>query len=456
MGGDDTVADDGGMIRKQEEDYTEQVDAAVPAAEEVAKGGDLVGAIEKLLPLEKKARIASDAKSTARLLEAIVQMCYDAKDYQALNENLLMLSKRRGALKMPITRMVQRGCLFVDELKGDKETRLKLIDTLRTVTAGKIHVEVERARLTKILSDIKEDEGDIAGAAEILHELQVETFGTMQRKEKVEFILEQMRLGLANNDIIRTGILSKKISTRYFKDPEVVELKLRYYDLMIKVALQEGRYLDICKYNREIFDTEKVQSADAATWQPILRDVVIFAVMAPYDNEQSDLIARIAIEKKLEEVPVYKTLLKKFSTAEIMPWRAVEAEFDAELKQSPHFQADEAGSKRHNDFRKMVVEHNIRTISKYYTRISTKRLAELLDLEEDQMEESLSRLVVKKTVYAKIDRPAGVITFKENHGAALVLQEWASANSSLMRQVDHAAHVIEKEMMTLRGGGGGR
>lgn len=70
-----------------------------------------------------------------------------------------------------------------------------------------------------------------------------------------------------------------------------------------------------------------------------------------------------------------------------------------------------------------------------------------------QMEESLSALVVKKTVYAKIDRPAGIITFKENLGAAHVLQEWSTANSSLMRQVDHAAHVIEKEMMTLRAGG---
>lgn len=62
--------------------------------------------------------------------------------------------------------------------------------------------------------------------------------------------------------------------------------------------------------------------------------------------------------------------------------------------------------------------------------------------------------MVKKTVYAKIDRPAGIVTFKQNRGSAHVLQEWSSANASLMRQVDHAAHVIEKEMMTLRGGGG--
>jgi len=52
---------------------------------------------------------------------------------------------------------------------------------------------------------------------------QVETFGSMEKKEKVEFILEQMRLCLAKKDYIRTQIISKKINTKYFEDkaPEV-------------------------------------------------------------------------------------------------------------------------------------------------------------------------------------------------------------------------------------------
>lgn len=53
------------------------------------------------------------------------------------------------------------------------------------MTAGKIYVEVERARLTHKLAMMKEAEGDITEAATILQELQVETFGSMERKEKV-------------------------------------------------------------------------------------------------------------------------------------------------------------------------------------------------------------------------------------------------------------------------------
>ena len=55
----------------------------------------------------------------------------------------------------------------------------------RTVTAGKIYVEVERARLTLKLSAMKEQDGDVNEAANILQELQVETFGSMEKKEKV-------------------------------------------------------------------------------------------------------------------------------------------------------------------------------------------------------------------------------------------------------------------------------
>lgn len=40
----------------------------------------------------------------------------------------------------------------------------------------------------------------------------------MEKKEKVEFILEQMRLCIAVKDYIRTQIISKKINTKFFKE----------------------------------------------------------------------------------------------------------------------------------------------------------------------------------------------------------------------------------------------
>jgi len=76
-----------------------------------------------------------------------------------------------------------------------------------------------------------EDEGNITGAAKIIQELRIETYGSMKKQEKVELILEQMRLCLAIKDYIRTQITSKKINTKFFMDNkvEIQQLKLKYF-----------------------------------------------------------------------------------------------------------------------------------------------------------------------------------------------------------------------------------
>lgn len=42
------------------------------------------------------------------------------------------------------------------------------------------------------LHQIKEEDGDVAGAAEVLQEVHVETYGALTKKEKADFILEQV------------------------------------------------------------------------------------------------------------------------------------------------------------------------------------------------------------------------------------------------------------------------
>ena len=85
--------------------------------------------------------------------------------------------------------MVQECCKWISEgTLPSKDVELELISTLRTVTEGKIYVEVERARMTHRLSKMKEEEGEVEEASKIMQELQVETYGSMDRKEKVNDI----------------------------------------------------------------------------------------------------------------------------------------------------------------------------------------------------------------------------------------------------------------------------
>jgi 26S proteasome regulatory subunit N5 len=239
-------------------------------------------------PLTNVAQQASDLASTSRILVAIVTICKNAGDWSLLSDQTLVLSKKHSQLKQAITKMVQTVVGFLDQTPS-METKLSVIETLRTVTEGKIFVEVERARVTKILSDIKKKQGDLKGAADTLCELQVETFGSMDRREKTEFILAQVALCIENGDWTQAGILSRKISTRYLsrkpkktpeqlekekkeqekkgkveeeepeKEDDVTDLKLRYYRQQIQLSQHEGKYLDVCKHYRQVLDTESVE-----------------------------------------------------------------------------------------------------------------------------------------------------------------------------------------------------
>lgn len=51
----------------------------------------------------------------------------------------------------------------------------------------------------------------------------------MEKKERVEFILEQMRLCLAVKDYIRTQIISKKINTKFFQEENTEVSHLRFF-----------------------------------------------------------------------------------------------------------------------------------------------------------------------------------------------------------------------------------
>lgn len=440
----DDVADDSeNMPRKMEHDYTAEVTAALKASEAMVKDGRLEDALTSLMPLEKQARLATDVKSTARILFSIVSYCWELKNLSALNENIILLSKRRGQLKGAVRKMVQHAMTFVEQI-DDKPKKLELIETLRTVTAGKIFVEVERARLTKTLSDIKEKEGKMEEAASILQDLQVETFGSMEKKEKVDFILEQMRLCLATGDHTRTTIISKKVAPKYFTSEDAQEHKVKYYQLLVKLGVAEGRFLDVCRYHTHLYNT-KIVKDDQTQAHNSLMNAAVYAVLAPYDAEQHEHIRLVAAFEQIKELPIFDKLLSCFITNELLDTDDLVQSFTAKLSTLAVFTGD--GQKNWDVLKSRIVEHNIRIIAKYYTKITTTRFAELLGTKSSEAEENLSRLVVSKTVYARIDRPAGIVSFRREAAATELLNAWSSDVNKLMKLVDTTIHMIHKENM---------
>lgn len=86
--------------------------------------------------------------STSRILVAIVEMCFEAKNWSALNDHIVLLCKRRSQLKQAVTKMVQECCTYIDKTPN-RETMIKLIETLRSVTEGKVREKIFKTLNTK-------------------------------------------------------------------------------------------------------------------------------------------------------------------------------------------------------------------------------------------------------------------------------------------------------------------
>ncbi|GAA5986443.1 hypothetical protein JCM11641_001002 [Rhodosporidiobolus odoratus] len=443
--------------RKQEKDYTKEVDQLIPQAEQLAKDGKLQDALDKLLALEKQTRNASDLSSTSRLLISTISILYEKQDYTQLNAHLQLLSKKHGQLRQAVQKMVDKAMEFVEPLQG--ENKLKLIEVLRQITEGKIYLEVPRARVTRTLSQIKEQAGDINAASELMQELQVETFGSMERRDKVDFILEQMRLLKAQEDWEKMAIVAKRINLKWLGDKEHEDLKLRYFSLMILYSLYMKNHLDVAKHYRSVLDTSSIsENSDQAS--AVLRNIVYFLVLAPYDNEQSDLLNRVYQDDKLKEMKESYDLVKCFIDPELRRWPNIQELYGEALRKTKVFgpkgvegvygdieedQKHAKGEERWKVLHDRIVEHNIRVVAGYYTRITLPRLASFLSLDVPQTEQFLSRLVTSKTVYAKIDRPAGIVSFVKPKTGDEVLNEWSSDVGKLMGLIEKSCHLIAKE-----------
>ncbi|KAG8098958.1 hypothetical protein GUJ93_ZPchr0013g37664 [Zizania palustris] len=234
-----------------------------------------------------------------------------------------------------------------------------------------------------------------------MQEVAVETFGSMAKTEKIAFILEQVRLCLDRQDYVRAQILSRKISPR-----RIHQSGYRFLE----------RYVGI--------------------W-----------CCHPHDPMQSSLLNATLEDKNLSDIPNFRLLLKQLVTMEVIQWTSLWEFFKDEYKNEKNFLGGALGDKAAEDLKLRIIEHNILVVSKYYSRISLKRIADLLCLSLQEAEKHLSDMVNSKSLIAKIDRPMGVVCFRTAQDSNGILNSWASNLEKLLDLVEKSCHQIHKETM---------
>lgn len=439
------------MIQLDEKkDYSSEVAERVGAAQGLAEGGQLREAVESLMGLEKACRLGNDQPSLKKVVLAMVRMCKDSGDFDYMNQTLLMISKRRAQSKGAVIAIVEEAMSYLDSgVLPDDAAKEKALVALRDVTEGRIYCEGERAKLSKTLSEMKEAQGDIASASAILQELHVETYGALTKREKALFILDQIRLSLALGDFVRALINSRKVNRKVLDDEGMDDVKIRFYTLMIEYHRREEDSWELAQCYFQIFKTPTTL-ADEAKWQLALSGAVLFHALSRHTNETNDFIHRLIKDHadRLDALPAFSALARALTTHEIVGYpMAHQGAYEGHPCLSGPGGKEGAAAAWAQVLHTRVTQHNIRTVAKYYRRVRMPRLAQLLGLEPLVAERRLAELVEDGDLWARIDRPKGIVRFNKAVAPEQLLSDWNSDISTLLGLVQQTTHLIQKENM---------
>ena len=112
---------------KADKDYSQILKEEFPKIDSLAQN-DCNSALDQLLVLEKKTRQASDLASSKEVLAKIVDLLASRNKWDDLNEQLTLLSKKHGQLKLSIQYMIQKVMEYLKSSKSlDLNTRISAV-----------------------------------------------------------------------------------------------------------------------------------------------------------------------------------------------------------------------------------------------------------------------------------------------------------------------------------------
>jgi 26S proteasome regulatory subunit N5 len=93
-----------------------------------------------------------------------------------------------------------------------------------------------------------------------------------------------------------------------------------------------------------------------------------------------------------------------------------------------------------------MIQHNIRVIERYYSRIKLERLSILVGVSVERTEAELGDMVVKKRIAAKINRLEGIVVFsKKKQFTNGKLTEWNHNIKETLDKIETTCHLINRE-----------
>jgi 26S proteasome regulatory subunit N5 len=239
---------------------------------------------------------------------------------------MVTITKRRGQAKKPITDMVQLFLNTFVEALPTREEKYLFVVCLKDVSNGKIYLEREYAKVIKIYCQMLEQDGETQKATDIIQEIQIETYGSVETKEKVEFILYQMKLVHSRRDFVRLQIMSRKLAKKQLAMDGFELLKIEYYHFLVHYHVHEKMHLEIAKNYQIILDVYSSKegldtSQGESNKKHAFENFCLYLLVSPYGDERQALLKTVTEKyaRQLDQNEMISFYVKKFLGAELIP-----------------------------------------------------------------------------------------------------------------------------------------
>lgn len=302
----------------------------------------------------------------------------------------------------------------------------------------------------------EETQSNIDEAARILQDVQVETYGSMDHREKVEFILYQMKVMVKKDDMIRLLIVSRKVSEKTFKNQNIEDLRVQYHAYLSIYQRFEQNYFESAKSMKAIVDSMLTGAPELSKLpavnefgfhfdlDSVFQNLIFYTIISEHSEEKTKLLKDIQSSylTLLEKKPVLERLVggmlsKELVATDVDHWGIDKAEI---------FQPDFPHSADHRvNFKKQLIQHNVIICSNYYERVRVNRLAELSHVPPAELEEEACYLINSDIVQGKIDRVEGIIVFRRQRVDDEILDDWVKDVNNMLDLVNHTCNLIDRE-----------
>ncbi|BFU20180.1 proteasome regulatory subunit, putative [Entamoeba histolytica HM-1:IMSS-B] len=425
---------------------------------------DYDAAYSNLIAIEKYARNEEKTDLLLKVVEGLLSNAWKYKTVESVVDVFNFILGRRAQQKTAITKAVQICSSYIPELKNKNVKGYELLaKTICTQTEGKVFVDVLRAQIVKDFALYLEENKRLDEATQIMQSMHIETFTSLDKKERMDFLLVQFRIALECEDYLRVLLLSNKVNRTTIQSEGFEELRLEFCRLMIQYNIHENNYIENCRMMLMIYDTLKSLSSElkmeisenkflrkqeyCLDSSLALKLSVIFLICADFIPEKKDLLVRLKSIRELENFPPYQTAVQMFLTEEVIDsnkWIPVYVQlYNSECLSHLNISSDEIS----NHLKLQITQHNIRMIAKYYHDITLSRFSQLLGISLEELEKQICALVNLKQIYAKINRPKGIVSFVKSKDPKEVLDIWTEDIKQLLTLVNDTCFLIETEKM---------